>query len=289
MENDIKIAGSIMETESRKANERTARMQAEMESFGVDARASGILQKIEYDNAHSELVKYAVLYQVRKDKEYRKTGKTWEEFCESNGMNVRNTNRILSDLKPIYDNFQAKLSQIAGVPLNKIRYLGKSIQDKMTCFDENDLIIDGARIPLLPENKGDIEAFIDQLKETHRREKETLETRVKKAEKKVDDQVAAKTENLQAQLDAMVKENKRLEAFEPVKVDIETYEKQMKDIQDLAIKLNTAVQKFMSSRCDEIREDVPAQARIESYQDLAYKSLAMLRREWDTEIAVSLD
>src|SRR6056297_686086 len=101
--------------------------KTELDMIREESKALGVLQKINYDQAHNELLKYAMLYQVRESKEYKAGGLTWEQFCEEVGEPKRTVNEKLKDIGPLVDNFQASLAHFSSVPFNKIRYLGKEL------------------------------------------------------------------------------------------------------------------------------------------------------------------
>jgi len=176
---EIKAANQVYTDAHKRADQRIAEIQAELDAVRDESRSLGILQKINYDDAHNKMVKYAVLFQIKQKKEFKKAGMTWAEFCGSIGLSVSTVDRTLNDLKPFYDEFSGKMTDLLGIPFNKIRYLGRSISGKMTDLDGNALIIDGTKIPLTPENKGDIEALIDNLKETQRKQLEEKDSKIK--------------------------------------------------------------------------------------------------------------
>ena len=63
------IANEIYNIAKETAEIEIAKMRDEMSAVRTESHALGILQKIKYDNAHNELLKYAVLYQLKKNKE----------------------------------------------------------------------------------------------------------------------------------------------------------------------------------------------------------------------------
>src|SRR6056297_1477881 len=128
--------------------------KTELDMIREESKALGVLQKINYDQAHNELLKYAMLYQVRESKEYKAGGLTWEQFCEEVGELRRSIDRKLKDIEPFVDNFQDKLSQFSKIPFNKIRYLGKIMGqdwDNLSQNTGNSIIINEKSIPITPE------------------------------------------------------------------------------------------------------------------------------------------
>jgi hypothetical protein len=213
---EIEAADGIWKAAQEQANEKLAKMENEMEAVRDEARATGILQKISYDQAHNELLKYAIIYQIKQKKAYNKVGLTWEDFCRSLGESRRNIEDKLKDLSPLYDAFSEKTAVLAGVPFNKIRYLGKSLSGKpadFAGFDDGSLIIDGVRIPLTPENKDDIEAAIDAMKESQKHQAENNEAKIKAKDRVLEE----KERVIQRQEKEMAKYKRELKArgFEP--------------------------------------------------------------------------
>ncbi len=164
-----------------------------------ESKALGILQKINYDNAHNEFLEYAVLYNVKESKKYKSGGLTWKEFCESLGKNVRNVDRTLSDISPLIKHFSDKLSDLSGLNLNKIRSLGKSVSDNLSEIENGSIVIDNKAIQLIPDNKDEIEAAIDSMVEKHKQEKKAIAAEKEKARK----------EALQGSYDKMIPQLKK--------------------------------------------------------------------------------
>lgn len=174
---EIEAANEIYETAQKYANIEIVKMKEEMEGVRDESKAVGILQKIAYDDAHNEMLKYAVLYQIKKSKSYKKGGMIWEDFCPAlTGKTASNIDKTLRDLKPFHDSFRNKFSDLIGFSFSKIRYLGRSIQDKESDFKNGCLIFDGEEIPLTPENREEIEAAVDAMKEAHKKETEDSKT-----------------------------------------------------------------------------------------------------------------
>lgn len=180
MENaKIEAASEIYNTAIADADMKIAKVKGEIDAIKDESTAIGILKKIAYDNAHNEMIKYATLYQIKQSKLYKKGGMTWEDFCECVGEQRRNVGRILEDMKPVYDEFQDKLAGLINMPFNKIRHLGRNVSDKNAGFKDGCLLFDGEKIPLTPENREEIEAAIDSMKETHKKKSEDSKAAMK--------------------------------------------------------------------------------------------------------------
>ena len=205
---EIEAANEIYKMARMEADADIAKLKEEMDAIRDESKALGVLQKIAYDNAHNEMIKYVTLYQIKQSKSYKKGGMTWENFCESIGEQWRNVDRTLKDMKPVYDHFSDKMSDLVGMPLNKIRYLGRSVSDKMSDFENGCLIFDGEKIPLTPENMEQLEAAIDAMKEAHKKELANSVTAIKakdrvlEAKQKVIQQQEKELSKFTAEMDA---------------------------------------------------------------------------------------
>lgn len=180
-----------------------------------ESTALGKIKAADCNIAFNKLLKYAVIFEIKKNKDYRKGGMTWTDFCRSIGEADRTVERTLKDLRPIYDELSDKIYDFLGMSFNKARHLGRSISDGTSSIEDGTLIIDGAKIPIAPENTDEIEAAIDALKDSHRREKEELQGKVKKLKRRVKNVENEEINGLRTERDALVKENVRLKKFDP--------------------------------------------------------------------------
>jgi hypothetical protein len=197
--------------------EELAKLESEIEGKVEEARAIGVFKKMAYDQAHNETFKYAMLYKVKKEKAYKNDGMTWEGFCKTIGEERRRVDDVLKDMKPIYERFSADAAGLLGLPFNKIRYLGNRIPADSAGFDKNALIIDGIKIPLSADNKDEIEAAIDALKESNIRQKEDHEAKLKAKDRVLEE----KERVIQRQEKDLAKYKKEVKArgFEPGEED----------------------------------------------------------------------
>lgn len=180
---DVMAMDEVYNAAREHSDSEMAKLREEIEGREAEHFLLGTLAKIDYDNTHDRLLKYALLYQYKQKKEYLKGGKSWEEFLQSIGEDRRNVDRIFNDLRPIYDEFQYKLSGLAGITFNKIRYLGKSITGQMSGIEEGVLVFDGERIPVTQEHTEEIEAAIDAMKDAHRKDLREKDTTIKAKER----------------------------------------------------------------------------------------------------------
>jgi len=149
-----------------------------------------------------------LLKQVKDSKEYRtRLGLTWEAFCDSIGVKRRTIDEHLEDLQPFRLDFLAAFRQFSGVDLSKIKYLGMAINEKMAEVAENAITYNGETIPLDAEHRDDIQALLETLEESHKKQIEDK-----------DATLAAKDRLLKAKeelVNKMERELKRLEKTVP--------------------------------------------------------------------------
>lgn len=191
-----------------------------MEKRTEEVRATGVstgkIVATGCNIAFNHLLRYSEFYKVRQNKEYKKEGQTWDEFCEEHGESRRNIDNILRDLKPVYDNFQEKLSVFLNMPFSKIRYLGRKTSEKPENFSvskDGHLLIDNQEIPLLPENKDEIEAAIDAMKDAAKAKEEDQDSKIKAKDRvlKEKERVIQKQEKELSKFERRAKEK----GFEP--------------------------------------------------------------------------
>ena len=208
---------------------------SEIEAIRDESEVTGIVKASNAQRAYSEFVKYASLYQLKQRKEYKKKGMTWDEYCEHIGEQRRTVDRVLKDISPLIGEFSDKLSSALGLPFNKIRMLGKKIGDGFGKLSENELIINEEIIPLTPDNKEEIEAAIDTIIETHKKEQKDLKNKLSKAKKNTDKIIEEETKGLKVERDALVKEVERLKPMDITERDITWCEEHLKAMQGVCV------------------------------------------------------
>ncbi len=280
---DVNIAAmeSAVDIATKESEAKLQSVLSEVEAAKDDARTLGALQMLNYQQAHNELIRYSLFYQARETKEYKKEGMTFEKFCEAAGENVRNVNRILKDLRSIYDQFQDKLSCFVNVPFNKIKYLGKSFQDNLSRNENGDLVLGDDHIPLSIDNKDEIEAAIDAFIESHKQEKKTLEKKLARATKETDKIVDEATKGLTVERDALIKEVDRLKHLDPEDRDIEWSEAHLKEMTGLCVEFEKLVRSMAMDK--RLHDDIHTQAKCESMINLMTRACRDLQRDWDDE------
>jgi len=255
------------------------KMKIEVEAIREESEALGILKKIDYDITQNEMLKYTVLYRIKESKDYRKGGKTWDEFCESIGEPRRTTDRILNEVAPVIEAFSAKLTNLIGCPLSKIRYLGRTVSANLADFDGNALVFEGQKIPLTPEHKEDIEAVIDTIKETHKKEKEELQAKLKKEAKEKEALSKETIKGLASEKDDLIQANRRLKVFDIGDNDLEWSFEQIEVIEGAAQDFNLLCRKFIID--DRLKDDLHLQAKVQTAMTEAKLAIRDLQRLWD--------
>jgi hypothetical protein len=161
----FKAADEIYEIAKRESATEIEQLKEEIGLVRQEARLEGYLAKVEYDISHNKFLRLMALYKMKQTKDYRKTGQTWVEFCEANGYPQRTADRIIEEMKPIFDQFSCQLADFFGIGFNKIRMLGRSINSQMAEIKDGCLVYDGQTIPLDADHKDEIEAVLDQIKD----------------------------------------------------------------------------------------------------------------------------
>jgi len=274
----------ILNEAKKRYEEEFAKKTIELEAKADASKTKGFFQKMALDKGFNEILTYAKLYEVHTNKTHQKLGMTWEKFCETYviGASRRTIENILKDLKPIYDNFSGNFTAFVGVPLSKVRYLGRELSSKPATFagfEDGDIIIDGIKIPLSAENKDEIEAGIDALKAANEEEKE----KVKKLEKNIERTVKEETRGLTAERDLLIQENKRLNAFCPDNKEPSEWSlEQAKAVDDACAAFEICVRSFVFDK--RLKGEFKLQAQVEAALNRAERSIRGLIRQWYEEI-----
>jgi len=148
--------------------------EAEIEKLKTsieDREGIGVLKKIQMDRAYNDLIEAMTLYKLKESKSYRDNGLTWEQFCETIGLERRTVDNIINDIRPIYLRFSENVSVFFGVEFNKIRLLGKSIPENVSGIKGNLIEYDGEQYPITPEG---IAAVLTAIQETHKKQTDEL-------------------------------------------------------------------------------------------------------------------
>ena len=285
---DMDAADEIYKIAKSDAEIEIALLKDKIEAVRVESEALGKVKAIDCNTAFNTLHRYAVLYQIKQKKEYRSGGMTWFEFCEAIGEPQRTVDRILSEIKPLAEDFSAKLADSIGLPFNKIRYLGMSVSGNLAEIEDGCLLFDGQKIPFTPENKDEIEAAIDAMKEAHVNEVKALRADVKKYKNGADKIVKEETKALTKERQALIEKIERLEVFAPDDKDPETWMvDQMEVIKKAAAEFSIACRHVIMD--ERIAGNLPVIGQVEGLMQAAELSLRMLRETWTDRFLADYD
>lgn len=185
------------------ADQQLAEMRESIEAVRVESQAFGALQAIDTSIAFQELLRAITLHRIKASKEYKTGGLTWDQFCDSLGMERRTVDRMLDDFRPIMDTFLDRIVQFSGMPFSKIRLLGKQLSDNLSEIKDNCLIYGDEEIPLTPDHRDDIQALIERISDDAKNKLEEAEA-----------QVSAKDKVLKSKQDLLNKQERELKKYE---------------------------------------------------------------------------
>jgi len=184
---NIQLANNIYESATKEVTEKLNNMTKELDCVKDEARASGILQMIDYNTAHNEMIKYVVLYNLKHSKEYKKGGMSWEKFCELEVNEPRRSvDRKLAEIKPVLDNLSERTVGLLGLSFSKIRFLGQTITANQAIVEDDAIVVNGQKIPLTPDYKEEISALLDSLKEEQQKQLDEKDAEIKTAKQKIE-------------------------------------------------------------------------------------------------------
>lgn len=183
--------------------------QSEKEiAIGEIFEMAGKIKATNFIKTQSEFFTLIMLKKVKDSKEYRdRFGMTWENFCEYIGVNRRTIDLQLSELEPFRQEFLATFANFSGVTINKIKYLGMAVDQKLAMISGNAITYNGETIPVDQEHAEEIQALIETLEETHKQEKDETQATLRTKERLLKDK-----ENT---INKMEKEIMRLERTTP--------------------------------------------------------------------------
>jgi len=163
---DGKVIDDVYELARGDAETQVAQMKAAMQAATEDAHAIGALQMIRFQEAQGRVVKLALLYKAKVAREYREHGLTWDQFCQRIGEKTRTVDRMLTDLRPIFEEMEDQSRELIGMDLSKLRWLGRNLDGTDATIEDGQLVVHDRRISISPENSGEIAALIEELKTT---------------------------------------------------------------------------------------------------------------------------
>jgi hypothetical protein len=204
LDEQARVGSEIYKSARAHADKEIIQLKEEIEATGIEREWIGFIKRGQANRQFDELMDAVALYNAKKSKEYKKAGLTWASFCEHAGYDVRTADRIIQDLRPVFEAFSDTVSHFAQVGLSKIRYLGKSIgqfSEIAMSSDAQEVIVGDEKFPFTPDNIDDINAAAEALKE--RLEKQSADhAATLKASDRVQKDLHAKLVQSQKALDA---------------------------------------------------------------------------------------
>ena len=246
-----------------------------------DFQKLGAVKVTKINIEFNRLVKLATLFLVRRAKEHKQLGLTWDEFCQRCGESKSTVDKALKDLWPIYESFNGKLQPLIGMSFSQVRYLGQAINEKRAAIEDGAIVVEGARIALSPENREEIQAVINSMKDDHNRARTALEAENAKLKKQTERVQNEEIKGLKTEKEALVKEMQRLQSM-VVEVDktTEGFEKQMAAVEAASNKLVVEIQK-VKKILEETDPEIDVVARAEVKLNGAKKLIDTLYFEWN--------
>lgn len=200
-EADIQSEAALEIVNADKAIEHLA--ASETESNNLDFRSAGAVDALRMMSSHTQMLMWVTLYKVKKRKEYKGRGVTWEQFCDRVvGIPKRTVDQKLMDIRPVIEQYEADLNNLVGFSHSQIKLIGRAVGDGDAKMDGDEIVYDGERYPLKPESKNDIMALLNHIKEDHQRRLEEADDKVADMEQrlKAKDQMAKKSREEAAEL-----------------------------------------------------------------------------------------
>ncbi len=193
----------IYQVATADAEMKLSAMREEIEALKQESFGMGALHAIEANISYNEFLKAVTLLKIKKEKEYRKGGMTWAQFCEARGLAWHTVDRMLDDFAPVFNSFSSKLADFTGMPFSKIRMLGKQLSSNLAEIKDSCLIYGDETIPLTPEYREDIQALIERIGEDAKEKIEESQA-----------QLSAKDKVLKSKEDVINKQERELKKFE---------------------------------------------------------------------------
>lgn len=166
---DVRVAEELVKIGKEQADVEIAQLKSRLEAAPWIYEMLGKIKTLSFTEAQSKFFKIVMLKQVKDNKIYReKFGMTWEQFCETAGVNRRRIDEQLDDLKPFKAEFLAEFANFSGLDFSKIKYLGDSKLADSANFSDNAIVFNGETIPVTPEHAEEIQALLENLEERHK-------------------------------------------------------------------------------------------------------------------------
>jgi len=174
----VEAAKEIYDVARSQADIEIQKLKLELEVARQDHEAIGAIKQTDMLIEFHRLMKYLAIHNVLKRKDYKKAGMTKEQFLDAIGEPYKTTDRLLTDLAPIYEVFSDKMSSLYGMKVNEIRLLGRDKTLDLSNFD-------GEYLPYKDEKIHISEApiLIRRIQDDHKKEIEDRDADLKAKER----------------------------------------------------------------------------------------------------------
>jgi len=179
------------------------RDEHEKDANYADFRSAGAIDALRMMASHTNMMMWITLYRVKKRKEYKAHGTTWDKFCDDIiHLPRRTVDQKLTDIRPVIEQYEADLSNLVGYTHSQIKLIGRAVGDGDAKMDGDEIVYNGERYPLKPGAENDILALINALKEELSKREKEADEKVQEMESrlKAKDQMAKKSREEAADL-----------------------------------------------------------------------------------------
>ncbi|ALC15625.1 hypothetical protein DSOUD_0838 [Desulfuromonas soudanensis] len=214
--------------------------------------------------------------QMQETKAYKEIG-TWENFCKSIGFSRQHIEDQLKNLSALGEKFLQTVCGL-GVGYRDLRKLRQLAHDGVVTIDAEAVTVGEERIPMDGDHADELQAAIEKIIES----KTQLTQRVEKLEKDVASVVKEETRGLKVERDALVKEIKRLKAFDPEDKDHTWCAQQLKEIHDAVAHLAAMCGRVIID--ERALDDPVVLGQVEGFISGAEVLINHLRRQWEENV-----
>jgi len=173
----------VIKVATEQKNEEIAKLQEKLSMSPWIFEMVGKIKSMIFTEEQAKCLKFLFLKKAKESKDYREVyGMTWEEFCKHAGFSWRTADRWLTELEPLTTEFSAKLADFSGYDLNKIKYLCKAKSANLAEIKDNAIVYEGEEIPLTPEHKDQIQAILEKIEETYKKNEASLKKEIEDKE-----------------------------------------------------------------------------------------------------------
>ena len=204
---------------------------------------------------------------------------TWDKFCESIGMARATVDRELLNLATFGETFLLTCGQLS-VGYRELRQLRQLTLDGSIQLVDDCITIGTETIPIDSEHVEDLKAAIDWVLD----ENKAIAARVEKLEKQKDIIVKEETKHLEREKSELVKENRRLKAFDPAEKDRSFALEQVKEISSVVTELSNLCLKFLVD--ERVMEDPVLLGQVEGCFNSAELMLRDTRKRWEEVVSI---